>query len=263
MRRWHGLNALAVLHLGPRHRPRLGPQHRRRAAAGAAGRDDLATRGRRSTRRWRARRATRCSTRGTASSFSFGYELPTLDGRGALLRHVARRLAVNGDLPGADRLPADRDRAGRRRADVADQPSRTSTCDPNAGGARTTEQWFDTELLPAADAGRQRRPDRRRRPQHRARPGLRAHRPVAVQELRPAAAAARSSCASRRSTCSIRIGWATPGSASARRPSARSPAPTTAGSCSSASSGAGGNQHDSGPHLRDPGACGAGRPSRC
>ena len=60
----------AVVHVGACDRPRVGDQHRRRGAADAAGlarRSRCWCRGRRSTRRWPARRATRCSTRATAS----------------------------------------------------------------------------------------------------------------------------------------------------------------------------------------------------
>ena len=36
------------------------------------------------------------------------------------------------------------------------------TCDPNEGGARTTTQWFNTVVLPAADARGERRAGRQR-----------------------------------------------------------------------------------------------------
>ena len=92
------------------------------ASRGRCCRSRSATR-RRSTRRWRARRATRCSTRATASSSASATSCRALEDEQRGRPPDAGRLAGQRHHPGADRLPADRDRAEQHLADVADQSS--------------------------------------------------------------------------------------------------------------------------------------------
>ena len=120
MRPTHGINFLASYTLRPRHRPRVGPEHRRRAAAGAAGDDRRrgidragagAREGRRAVRRPPPlrRQLRRASCRRRRSM-------------GAVVEHVARRLAAQRHRPGADRLPAHRHRPVTRHP-LPDQPA--------------------------------------------------------------------------------------------------------------------------------------------
>ena len=151
--------------------------------------------------------------------FSANYVLPAFEDRGGFVRHAFGGWSLNAIVQAQSGFAL----TVTEPVDVA-LTSLTNrpdvVCDPNAGGARTVEQWFDTRcfsrLTLASNAGRIGDAGRgivRG-------PGLRAHRPVAGAPHRSAAASSTSSCASRRSTCSIRIGWATRASAWARRPSA-------------------------------------------
>ena len=102
------------------------------------------------------------------------------------------------------------------RPDVTCDPERRRAARPSTSGS--TPSCFARRTLardrrPAGNAGRNTVRG----------PGLRAHRPVALQELRLAGDSSGSSCASRRSTCSTRRASASPAARSARRPSARSP----------------------------------------
>jgi hypothetical protein len=87
---------------------------------------------------------------------SFGYELPRLADRGAAARLVLGGWQANGIIQGQTGFPL-----------TAIEPTNISlttltnrpnmTCDPNEGGARTPEQWFNTacfqRLTLAANAG--------------------------------------------------------------------------------------------------------------
>ena len=121
MRPTRGLNFLASYTLGHAHRPRVGPEHRRRVAAGAAG-------GRSATRR----RSTRRSTLEKGDALfdvrhrfvvSFGAELPTPGNMGDAVRHIARRLAAERHRPGADRVPVHGHRRAATRHPLPDQPA--------------------------------------------------------------------------------------------------------------------------------------------
>ena len=142
-----------VLHARPRHRSRVGAEHRRRAAAGAAGHDR-----RRSVDRSRAalsRRATRSSTSATASSSASARSCRRRRAWPQVVRQIARRLAAERHRPGADRLP-DR-RSSIRRSDIRYLTNRPDeTCDPNENAPHTVEQWFNTSCFvrrPLADTG--------------------------------------------------------------------------------------------------------------
>ncbi len=126
-----GLNLLASYTLGQGHRSRVGPQHRRRAAAGAAGGAGRRGQHRRGARR--PRRGRRCSTRGTASCSASATSCRRLDGqRGGAAGH-RRRLAAERHLPGADRASRCRS-ATARVLDIRYMTSRPDvTCDPNDG----------------------------------------------------------------------------------------------------------------------------------
>ena len=208
MRPWHGLNFLASYTLEPRHRSRLGPEHRRRVAADAAG-DDW-RRGVDRARRSRARRAMRSSTRVTASSSASATSCrgSTIDGA-RCVRYILGGWQVNGIVQGQTGFPLTVTEPVDVALHVADQPAEPDVRSERRRAAHAGAV-VQHELLPAADAGGKRRPGRRRGPRHGARPGLRAHRPVAVQELRLRGQPAASSCGSRRSTCSTRPASASP-----------------------------------------------------
>ena len=193
-----------LLHLGPRHRPHLRAQHRQRrpAAADPARRPGRPLEHRRA--RWPARRATRSSTCATASSLSFGWELPRLEDK--------RRASCATSSAAGSSTGSSRSRRGSRSpsttpvdvaADGAAQPAQPDLR-PERRRAAHRGAVVRHRLLPAPDPGRQRGPDRRRGPQHRARARLHAHRPVALQELRHRARATRCSSGSRPSTSSTR-----------------------------------------------------------
>ena len=143
---------------------------------------------------------------------SFGYELPRLTDRGTATRLVLGGWQANGIIQGQTGFPLTVIEPNN--VSLTSQTNRPNmTCDPNEGGAAHDRAVVQHLLLPAPDAGGERRPGRQRSAQRRPRPGLHPHRPVGVQELRRAAAS-RCSCASRSSTCSTR-------SASASRATAR------------------------------------------
>ncbi len=88
--------------------------------------------------------------------FSANYVLPTFGGRGALLRHALGGWSVNAIVQAQSGFAL----TVTEPVDVAltsltNRPN--VTCDPNAGGARTVGQWFDTScfarLTLAANAG--------------------------------------------------------------------------------------------------------------
>lgn len=87
---------------------------------------------------------------------SFGYELPTLDTRGAALREVLGGWQVNGIVQAQTGFAL----TGTEPVDVALQSLTNrpdAVCDPNASAPRTPSQWFDTRcfarLTLAANAG--------------------------------------------------------------------------------------------------------------
>ena len=111
-RRRAGINFLASYTLGHASRSRLRPEHRRRAAAGAAGHDR-----RRGVDRSRARvREGRRAVRRAAPLRRQLRRRAADAGRAwaPSSRHVARRLAAERHRPGADRVPADGGRHRRR-----------------------------------------------------------------------------------------------------------------------------------------------------
>jgi outer membrane receptor protein involved in Fe transport len=88
--------------------------------------------------------------------FSANYVLPAFDGRGALLRHALGGWSMNAIVQAQSGFAL----TVTEPVDVAlmsltNRPN--VTCDPNAGGARTVGQWFDTScfsrLTLAANAG--------------------------------------------------------------------------------------------------------------
>ena len=105
------------LHARQDHRSRVGPQHRRRSAAGAAGRA-----GRRGEHRARARIRKRPGAVRRAASIRRQLRLRAADARefrGTGSRH-RRRVAIERHLPGADRIPVDRDTGHRARHPLHD-----------------------------------------------------------------------------------------------------------------------------------------------
>ena len=87
---------------------------------------------------------------------SFGYELPRLDNRGAATRLALGGWQVNGILQGQTGFPLTViEPTNVSLTSMTNRPN--ATCDPNAGGARTTTQWFNTacfeRLTLAANAG--------------------------------------------------------------------------------------------------------------
>jgi outer membrane receptor protein involved in Fe transport len=72
---------------------------------------------------------------------SFGYELPRLDGQGALLRSLAGGWQVNGIFQAQTGFPFTVLDANLDIRYLTNRPN--VTCDPN-DGPRTTAQWFDT-----------------------------------------------------------------------------------------------------------------------
>ena len=119
--------------------------------------------------------------------FSFGDELPRLDEQGAAARHIARRLAAERDLPGADRVPVHRHRRDRRLdIHVHDQPAEHDLRSERGRRRSTTDAVVQHRAASSADARGKPAGGRQRRAQRGARPGLPAHRPVALQELRVA-----------------------------------------------------------------------------
>ena len=134
---------------------------------------------------------------------SFGAELPTPRGMGAVVEHLLGGWQLNGIVQKQTGFPV----IGRptRSLDIRFLTNRPdATCDPNDDAPHTVEQWFNTSCFVRAPAGADRRPAGQRRAQHDPRPGLRVDRPVALQEHRARPARSGSSCASRRSTPSTR-----------------------------------------------------------
>jgi hypothetical protein len=87
---------------------------------------------------------------------SAAYQLPELDGRGAVVRHVLGRWQVNAIVQAQTGFAL----TVTEPIDVALQSLTNRpdvTCDPNAGAPRTIDQWFDTRcftrLTRAANAG--------------------------------------------------------------------------------------------------------------
>jgi hypothetical protein len=87
---------------------------------------------------------------------SFGYELPRLDDRGAAARLVLGGWQANGIIQGQTGFPLTAiEPTNVALTSLTNRPN--MTCDPNEGGARTPEQWFNTScfqrLTVAANAG--------------------------------------------------------------------------------------------------------------
>jgi hypothetical protein len=74
---------------------------------------------------------------------SFGYELPRLANRGAAARHALGGWQVNGIIQGQTGFPLTVIEPNNvSLTSLTNRPN--MICDPNAGGARTVAQWFNT-----------------------------------------------------------------------------------------------------------------------
>ena len=87
---------------------------------------------------------------------SFGYVLPVLSDRGAAMRLALGGWQMNGIIQGQTGFPLTViEPTNASLTSLTNRPN--MTCDPNAGGARTTAQWFNTtcfqRLTVAANAG--------------------------------------------------------------------------------------------------------------
>ena len=145
------------------------PQHRRRAAAGPAGRPWRP--GVVRSARSRSRGATRCSTCATASSSA---SARTADARRTWARSSGTSLGgwqLNGIVQAQTGFPLTRDRSAARHP-LSDQPPRRHLrSERNA--PHTTDQWFDTSCFVRAAARADGRPPGQCGPQHVRGPGSR------------------------------------------------------------------------------------------
>ncbi len=132
---------------------------------------------------------------------------------------------------------------GTDRANIGSGPAQRPdvSCDPNAGGAQTAAQWFNTSCfsLPAAVHVRQLGTEHRARARLRRRRRSRFRRTSLCQTARVSSCAGRSSICFNRRTSTCRTG------SPSRRTSAASSAPAPPGRCNSASSSS------SNEHLRE------------
>ena len=113
---------------------------------------------------------------------SFGAELPTPRGMGAVVEHLVGGWQLNGIVQKQTGFPLSVTDSALDIRFLTNRPD--ATCDPNDERAAHDGQWFNTSCFVAPPAGADRRAPGQRRPQHDPRPGLRVDRPVAVQERR-------------------------------------------------------------------------------
>jgi hypothetical protein len=169
-----------VVHARLRQGSRVGPQHRRRAAADPAG-DDW-RRGVDSARadfEW----GPRCSTCATASCSASARNCRRPRTMGTVVRHVLGGWQLNGIVQKQTGFPVSLTNAQLSIRFLTNRPDQT--CDPNENAPHTSTQWFNTSCFvarPLAATGEPGNAD----PQPDPRAGLRVDRPVALQEHRAA-----------------------------------------------------------------------------
>lgn len=87
---------------------------------------------------------------------SFGYELPTLDTQGALVRGILGGWQLNGIIQKQTGFPVVLTNSQLSIRYLTNRPD--ATCDPNDGAPNTVEKWFNTECFvtrPLAQTGEQ------------------------------------------------------------------------------------------------------------